>query len=110
MLPLQARVDQGSMAMKEYSTFPQSSPLYLGNLLGKSYPAAEIQSVYSAAPANWAYFYMALGIDFCNIWCFQMASCFGCFHILSSHLGFSIAWYFVCFLKTCSLGCSDMGS
>ena len=25
MLPLQARVDLGAMAMKEYSTFPQSS-------------------------------------------------------------------------------------
>ena len=27
---------------------------YPGHLLGESYPSAEIQLVYSAAPANWA--------------------------------------------------------
>ena len=28
--------------------------LYLGHLLGESYPSAEMQSVYSAASADWA--------------------------------------------------------
>ena len=56
---LQVSVDLGVMAMKEYSTFFQtgSSILdglmsYPGYLLGESYPFAEMQSVYSTAPAN----------------------------------------------------------
>ena len=50
------------MAMKEYPTFPKSSSnglmSYFEHLLvgvgGGSYLSAEIQSMYSAAPANWA--------------------------------------------------------
>ena len=55
----------GAMAMKEYSTIPQSSNItgaslldrlmsYPGDLLGKSYLSAEIQLVYSTASADWA--------------------------------------------------------
>ena len=64
MLPLQARVDLGVMAMKGCSAFPKAQETlephhhclvsYPGHLLGKSYPSAERQSVYSTAPANWA--------------------------------------------------------
>ena len=64
VLPLQARVDLGAMAMKGLSAFPQSSGitgtlpsrclvLYPGYSLGESYPSAEMQSVYSATPADW---------------------------------------------------------
>ena len=67
MLPFQARVDLGAMVMKWYSTFPKAPALlkpspsdylvsYPGHLFGgrRSYPSAEKQSVYSAAPADWA--------------------------------------------------------
>ena len=65
MLPLQARVDLGVMAMKGYYAFPKATALlkpqpsnclvsYPGHLLGESYPSAEMQSVYSAVPADWA--------------------------------------------------------
>ena len=44
------------MALKGYSSSPKSAGLvsYSGNSLGESYPSAEIQSVYSIAPADWA--------------------------------------------------------
>ena len=52
------------MAMKRYSTFLQSSRTgasssdslisYPEHLLGEYYPSAEMQSVQSAAPVNWA--------------------------------------------------------
>ena len=60
MLPLQVRVDRGDMAMKGYSTLTKSPPSdclvsYTGHFLGeRSYLFAEMQSVYSTAPANWA--------------------------------------------------------
>ena len=64
MQPLRAGADLGAMAIKGYSTFPKSSGItgaspdclvsYAGHLLGKSYPSAEMQSVYSIAPADWA--------------------------------------------------------
>ena len=46
------------MTMKGYSTFPQTSPSdclmsYTGHSLRGSYPSADVQSVYSAAPTNW---------------------------------------------------------
>ena len=52
-------------ATNRYSAFPQSTSItgtspsdclvsYPGHSLGRSYPSAEKQSVYSAAPANWA--------------------------------------------------------
>ena len=58
MLPLRARVDLRVMATKEYSNLskaPGASQsdclmLYLGYLLSKSYPSAEMQSMYSTAP------------------------------------------------------------
>ena len=71
VLPFQARVHLGAMAMKGYSTFPkevlcipQSSSItgaspsgclvsYSGHSLGEFYPSAEMQSLYSVAPANW---------------------------------------------------------
>ena len=64
MLQLWARVDLGAMAMKGVLCIPQSSSTagtflsdclvsYPGHSLG-SYPSAEVQSVYSTAPANWA--------------------------------------------------------
>ena len=61
MLPRRARVDLGAMAMKGYSLFPRitgTSPSdclvsYPGHaLVGGSYPSAEVQSVYSTAPAD----------------------------------------------------------
>ena len=66
MLPLRARVDLGAMAMKEYSAFPKAPALlephhqivscHIQDTLygGGSYPSAEVQSVYSTAPADWA--------------------------------------------------------
>ena len=65
MLPLWARVDLGVMAIKGVLCISQrfsvtgASPSdclvsYPKHSLGESYPSAEIQSVYSAAPANWA--------------------------------------------------------
>ena len=52
-----------TMGIKEYSAFPKASPSdclvsYPGHLLGESYPFAEMQSVYSAAPADWSKFGM----------------------------------------------------
>ena len=60
-------MDLGVMAMKGYATFTKA-PEILGNLTirlfsinirilvgeGGSYPSAEVQSVYSTAPADWA--------------------------------------------------------
>ena len=55
MLPLQTRVDLGAMAIKGYS---DCLVLYPGHSLGESYPSAEMQSVYSAATAEWAINYL----------------------------------------------------
>ena len=66
MLPFQARVDLGAMAMKECSAFPKApaslKPLPLDGLV--SYPGhlllvvvgglTSVQSVYSTALADWA--------------------------------------------------------
>ena len=61
-----ARVNLGAMAMKGCPVFPKSINItgtsasdflasYLGySLAGGSYPFAEVQSVYSTAPADWA--------------------------------------------------------
>ena len=64
MLPLRATVDLGSMAMKEYSAFPKAPAVlehhhqiivsYPGHSMGFFYSSAEMQSVYSIAPADWA--------------------------------------------------------
>ena len=57
MLPLQARVDLGAMAMKVCSTFPKAPALLEPHhqiVEGGSYPTAETQLVYSTAPADWA--------------------------------------------------------
>ena len=66
VLPLWARLDLGVMAMKEYSAFPKAQALLEphhqivqyhiedARWQGGSYPSAEMQTVYSAAPANWA--------------------------------------------------------
>ena len=65
MLPLRARVDLEAMAIKGYSTFSKA-PASLethhqivhchiqGTRWGRSYPSAEVQWVYSTAPADWA--------------------------------------------------------
>ena len=62
MLPLQAKVDLGVMAIKGYSIFPKVPALLTIRLFsvisstlvgGESYHCAEMQSVYSAAPADW---------------------------------------------------------
>ena len=44
------------MAIKGYSVFPKAPALvpYSRNSLEESYPFAEMQPVYSAAPAYWA--------------------------------------------------------
>ena len=65
VLPLRARVDIGAMAMKEYSAYSSNSIFteasqsdylvsYLGYSIGESYSFAEMQSVYSTAPIDWA--------------------------------------------------------
>ena len=64
MLSLRVQVDLGAMAMKEYSAFSRAPGLLsltikLFNviswiIMGESYLSAEMQSVYSAAPADWA--------------------------------------------------------
>ena len=65
MLPLQARVDLGAMAIKGYSSFTKAPALLephhqivwchiQDTHWGRSYPSAEKQSVYSTAPADWA--------------------------------------------------------
>ena len=60
MLPLRARVHLGAMAMKEYSLQHYRS-LTIGLFCvvsrihaRESYPSAKMQSVYSAAPTDWA--------------------------------------------------------
>ena len=59
MLPLRARVDQGAMAMNGYLAFPKAPALLEPTIrLFLSYPVlslgvlAEVQSVYSTAPAD----------------------------------------------------------
>ena len=67
MLPRQARVDLREMGMKGYSAFPKAPTLLEPHRQivychiqdtcwkgGGSYPSAEVQSVYSTVPANWA--------------------------------------------------------
>ena len=65
MLPFRARVDLGAMAMKGYSAFPKApaslEPYHQivychiqDTRWGWSYPSAEVQSVYSTAPADCA--------------------------------------------------------
>ena len=67
MQPLQARVDQGAMAIKGYLRILQNSNIagaspsdystsYPRHSLGESYPSAEMQLVYSAAPEGWVWF------------------------------------------------------
>ena len=50
--------NEGVLHVPQSSSITEASPSdclvsYQGDSLGKSYPSAEIQSVYSAAPANW---------------------------------------------------------
>ena len=65
MLPLQARMDQDVMAMKGYSAFPKAPALLKPHhqivyvisrtlIWWESYLSAEMQSVYSTVPADWA--------------------------------------------------------
>ena len=66
MLPLRARVDLGAMAIKGYSALPKAPEsleprheivychIQDTRMGGGSYSAAEVQSVYSTAPADWA--------------------------------------------------------
>ena len=65
MLPLRATVDLGAMATKRCSAFPKAPALlwphhqidkcHIQNTHWRnSYPSAEVQSVYSTAPADWA--------------------------------------------------------
>ena len=66
ILPFRTRVDLGAMAMKGGLRIPQRPSItgtlpsdclvsYPGHSFrGGSYPSAEVQSVYSTAPADWA--------------------------------------------------------
>ena len=66
MLPFQARVDLGAMAMKGYSAFlkvPELLETHIRLLSviyrtlmggGESYPCAEVLSMYFTAPVDWA--------------------------------------------------------
>ena len=69
--PFRTRVDPGAMAMEGYSGFlkvpasletqHQLFQCYIRTLIGVgSYPTAELQSVYSTAPADWARIVLAL--------------------------------------------------
>ena len=51
--------------MKGYSAFPKGSALHLVSeyLLGESYLSTEMQSVYSAAPADWVSTYLGESRD-----------------------------------------------
>ena len=54
-LPLWVRVNLGAMAMKGYSILPKASDClisYPGHSLERSYSSAELQLMYSTAPAN----------------------------------------------------------
>ena len=64
VLPLWARANLRAMAMKEYSVFPKAPALqqphpqivscHIWDTPGSgSYPSAEMQLVYSTAPADW---------------------------------------------------------
>ena len=60
MLPLRVRVTLGAMAIKRYSAFTKAPVITIRLLsvipehsFGESNPSAEMQSVYSAAPAKW---------------------------------------------------------
>ena len=78
VLPLRARLELGTMAMKRYSTFPKAPALLklhhqivlcpTRNSLEESYPSAKIQSMYSAAPLVWGvlFFYRYAVSVFCN--------------------------------------------
>ena len=64
LLPLRTRLDLGMMAINEYPVFPKALVLLKphhqifgvipSTLVGESYPSLEMQSVYSAAPADGA--------------------------------------------------------
>ena len=64
VLPHWARVDLGAMAIKGYPYNPKSSRTwtppsenlvsYPVRSLGRFYPSAEMQSLYSTVPADWA--------------------------------------------------------
>ena len=89
MLPFWATVDLGAMAMKGFSEFPKL--LYHWNLTirlfsvicrtligggGGSYSSAEVQSVYSTAPVNWA---MSSLFYLYSLWDDRYSCCFmGC--------------------------------
>ena len=67
MLPLRARVDLGTMAMKGYSAFPKAPALLEPHhqiVECHIQDTAEVQSVYSTAPApaDWANIYMCVPI------------------------------------------------
>ena len=81
MLPLRARVDLGTMAMKGYSTFPKAPALLeshhqivLNDFQNTHWGSlTPLQSVYSTAPANWArnYRYVCICRSFwyCGVVC-----------------------------------------
>ena len=51
--------NEGVLHIPQSSSITEASPFgclvsYPGHLLGQSYPSAEMQSLYSAAPADWA--------------------------------------------------------
>ena len=52
---LRARDDLEAMVLHipQSSDFTEASPSYSWHTLGESYPSAEMQSVYSAFPADW---------------------------------------------------------
>ena len=78
MLPRRVRVDLGAMAMKECSAFPKAPAslephhqIVLCHIpdtrWGGSYPSAEVQSVYSTSPADWAIYWRLYRLVSCQI-------------------------------------------
>ena len=68
MLPLRTRANPGAMAIMKYSVFPKLQHYWIltiilfnvisGHSSGRGYPYAEMQSVYSANPVDWATIYV----------------------------------------------------
>ena len=68
------------LCIPQISSFTGSSPsdclmIYPGHSLGKSYPSAEIQLVYSSAPADWAIMLTSIFL-YLNFECFLTATHF----------------------------------
>ena len=105
MLQRRARVDLGAMAMKGRSIFPKPqhywdltirlfSVIYRIFLLGGgSYPSAEVQSVYTTAPADWAI--LCLNLDGKGIVSYLLPKCFQSYFWSSSGVMYGCIYIYI---------------